>query len=187
MFEDLTVVTPVKETKSLLDWYERMKWLFSEACWIVVDSGGGAELSSIADLYIKSVFSEWEARELGISKVETSLTLNLDCFNILPEQYVKSAVDLLTNNRADVTAIDYEESIGHYGFGTSIWRTDILREVYDYPPKPLEIKLKDEKGESHIYKHSICECQWMWNRVYSLKKRFVPLLFKAKNNGEQHG
>jgi hypothetical protein len=97
---------------------------------------------------------------------------------------VQEALELLRSGQADVTAIDYEESIGHYGFGTSMWRIDVLREIYDYPPKALELKMKEEPSRWHVFRYTICECIYIWNKLFALKKKFVPLLYKAINLGE---
>lgn len=179
--DKLTVVTPIKETSDISDWYSKMRWLLDDTIWAIIDSGGGEQLKHYCSIYIKKDIPEWEARQLGYTKVTTPFTLNLDVHNILPEKYVAEAISLLESNIAEVCAIDYEESIGHYGFGTSIWNTETLREVYDYPPKALELAIQETKTHVHMYKYSICECTYIWNKLYNQKRRFVPLLYKAKN------
>lgn len=185
MFENLTVLTPIKETADLTEWYRSMSWLLDQTKWLILDSGGGEAFSNV-DGYQKLDVSEWRARELLIRKIETPFVLNLDCLNVLPEAYVKEAYTLLSNNGAEVTAIDYEESIGHYGFGTSMWKTPVLRAVYDYPPKALRLQLQDEDGEFHVFRYTICECIYLWNKLYNNGNKFLPLLFKAKNLGASH-
>lgn len=185
---DLTVLTPIKETKSLTEWYNSMSWLLDQVHWIVLDSGGGETLKDKCSEYISKDVDEWTARDILISKTRTTYTLNLDCFNILPIQYIDEALALLEQGKAEVCAIDYTKSIGHYGFGTSIWQTELLKQIYDYPPKALKLKLQDKKGEHHIFRYTICECSYIWNKLMVAKQNFIPLLYKAKNVGDpRHG
>lgn len=181
---DLTIVVPVKNPKKFDEWLQRMLWLLKDHKLIVIDSGGAESLEPYCWKYIKKDLGEWEARELGYSLVETPFILNLDADTVLLQEYVSEALELLRSGQAEVTAIDYVESIGHYGFGTSMWRTDILREIYDYPPKALELKMKEEPSHWHVFRYTICECTYMWNKLCALKKKFVPLLYKAINLGE---
>lgn len=179
---DLTIVIPVKNPKKLDEWLEQMKWIFKEHKAIIIDSGGGERLKVYAWKYIKKNLSEWEARELGYSFVETPFILNLDVDTVLPKEYVEEALELLRSGYADVTAIDYEKSIGHYGFGTSVWRTEVLRRVYDYPPKALELALAREPSHFHVFRYTICECIYIWNKaIYQEHVKFIPLLYKAVN------
>lgn len=189
MLENLTIVTPIKETKSLLDWYNRMKWLLEKTEWTIIDSGGGKELESLCSQYIAAVdVTFYEARKIGYHHVTSPLTLNLDAFTILPQEYVDEALTLLSSKEADCCAIDYEPSLGHYGYGTSMWRTDILNKLYDYVPKLMRVSNRDSKGEYHILEYSFCECNYMWNTLVTSKHKFVPLFYKAKNNGDpRHG
>jgi len=181
---DLTIVVPIKNPKKLDEWLRQMEWLLKEHRAIIIDSGGGEKLEAFSWKYVKKDLTEWEARELGYSFVETPLVLNLDVDTVLPIEYVQEALELLRSGKADVTAIDYVESIGHYGLGTSMWRTDVLKEVYDYPPKALELAMKEEPSHWHVFRYTICECIYVWNKLCALKKKFVPLLYKAVNLGE---
>ena len=181
---DLTIVVPVKNPKKPDEWLQQMEWLLNEHKTIVIDSGGGEKLEAFAWKYVKKDLKEWEARELGYSFVETPFVLNLDVDTVLPREYVQEALELLRSGKAEVTAIDYVESIGHYGFGTSMWRIEVLREIYDYPPKALELKMKIDPSHWHVFRYTICECIYIWNKLCALRKKFVPLLYKAVNLGE---
>jgi len=186
LLENLTVITPIKETKSLMPWFEQMRWLLKN--WVIIDSGGGENLEPLCTRYIKADTPFYEARKIGYAHATTHYIMNLDAFTIVPEEYVTQALTLLNNGDADCCAIDYLPSLGHYGFGTSIWRTDVLNKLYDYMPRLLQDKAVDSKGEIHTIKMSFCECSYMWNTLVTSKHKFVPLFYKAKNNGDpRHG
>ena len=108
------------------------------------------------------------ARKLGISQVETKYTLNLDSDTILPDGYIEQALEILEKNQDVVAvAIDYEKLQGHYAFGTSIWRTNILQELYDWRGYTREIP--------------ICECVCMWQKLRASGGVLETLPTRAKH------
>jgi len=131
LFDDITIVTPVKRQADL----ERFKFLESwvKECTIIIERAGNLS----------------EARKRGINKVETPFTLNLDV-DCRIDAYVlaKMRAELLKDPRVAVVALDFEQPMGHLGFGCSLWRTTILKDLYNW---------KENDGQ--------CECLYMWNRV----------------------
>jgi hypothetical protein len=134
---------------------------------VVVDSGGGEQLKTLPNmLWIQRQVSMWEARKIGYGEVKTPFTLNLDVDTVLPDGYVPDALNLLRENLCDAIAIDYEPSQGHYAFGTSIWRTDLLKRLYDYPPRAVENLIKvGEQEWVTAFQNGFCECTYMWARL----------------------
>ena len=104
--------------------------------------------------------------------VKTKYVLNLDSDTILPKKYVEIALNLFEfDSDIAVIALDYEETQGHLAYGTSIWRTEILKKLYDWREHPAED----------------CECihMWkkvhMWNSVHQTKLRIGTLPYRAKH------
>lgn len=90
-----------------------------------------------------------EARKAAIAKVITPFCLCLDMDTDLPDGYIEEAITLLSqNDKLVCIALDYEKSQGHYAFGTSIWKTKVLKQLYDY-----------KEGTD------VCECIWMNHKV----------------------
>jgi hypothetical protein len=166
MFEDLTVVTPTihGQHPHFRVFVESMSWLFKSAKVIVVDSDDGELIKPFCYEYLKIKVPLWEARKIGILKVKTKLTLNLDDTVVITSNYVSEALKLLEMAEVYAVAIDYERLIGHYGFGTSIWKTEILKQIYDWTP------------EKHL-----CECTYMWAKLLRCGGRLETLPFRAKH------
>lgn len=164
---DLTIVIPVKNPPDL-ERFIRENFRILSASWkIVIDSGGGEGLSKLPNiLWIQRQVPMWEARKIGYEEVKTPFTLNLDADTILPDGYVKDALVLLRENSCDAVAIDYQPPQGHYAFGTSIWRTELLKKLYDYPPKAVEKLIKVGKQEwITAFQNGFCECIYMWAKL----------------------
>ena len=92
----------------------------------------------------------WKARKEGLKRVESEYVLNLDADTILPEDYIEEAIHLLNvNPQVYAVALDYQFPFtqGHLAFGTSVWRTEVLRRLYNFEP-----------GDQ-------CECIYMWNKI----------------------
>lgn len=105
------------------------------------------------------------ARKLGIFKVKTKYILNLDSDTVLPEGYIERALKILEENEdVAVIAIDYQypHCQGHLAFGTSIWRTDFLKECYDWTEGTRK-----------------CECSYMWIKVRRKGLRIETLPMRA--------
>jgi len=130
---------------------------------IVVDSGGGEILRDVATEYIKETLPLSKARRTGILRVKTHYTLILDVDTVLPPEYITEALKILREENIAVTALDYEQLQGHLGFGTSLWKTQILKNLYDW-----------EEGK-------ICECVWMWSKVRKAGYRLETLPYRARH------
>lgn len=164
----VTTVIPVKETGSIMPFFAGNINLLINCLTVVIDSGGGEKFKDFATIYIARKACLAEARKLGFEKVETPYTLNLDMNNVLPFDYLKMALMQHRDPKVAVVAIDYEECLGHYGFGTSLWKTGILKELYDYN--------EHDAG-------NLCECQYMWRKVLRAGFKIQTLPQRAKNLG----
>jgi hypothetical protein len=131
---------------------------------IVVDSQGAEALKSHATVYIKKFLPLDQARSLAISKLETPYALMVDVDTHLPHNYIKEAYTLLLKE-ADVVAIDYNPPQGHLAFGASMWKTEVLKKLYDW-----------RMGSKH------CECIHMWNRIHQNKLKLATLPYTARHN-----
>lgn len=182
-FEDLTIVTPIKNPLNLELFIKSMEWLLKKPnLLIVVDSGGGEALRKFCWRYFQKDCRMWEARKLGYAEVKTEFTLNLDSDTVLPLKYMEEALNLLKSDKAEAVAIDYEKLQGHYAFGTSIWKTEILRKLYDYPPNPVEKLIKVGKQEwVTAFQCGFCECTYMWSRLLGSGGRLETLPYRAKH------
>lgn len=180
-FVDLTIVIPVKNPPDLEGFIQANLELLKENNIIVIDSGGGEPLKSYCKKYIKQDLQMWEARKLGYTEVETTFTLNLDCDVIVSLAYIKNALQLLRDNKAEAVSIHFAPvKTGHLEFGASIWNTEVLRKLYDYPPKPVEKLIKVGKQEwVTAFQHGFCECSYMWRKLLSSGGRLETLSYRA--------
>ena len=178
---DLTIVIPVKYPPDL-ERFIRENFKILNASWkVVVDSGGGEQLKALPNtLWIQRQVPMWEARKIGYGEVKTPFTLNLDVDTVLPEGYVQDALNLLRENLCDAIAIDYDPPQGHYAFGTSVWRTNLLRKLYDYPPKAVERLIKvGEQEWITAFQNGFCECTYIWARLIRSGGKLETLSYKA--------
>ena len=137
--------------------------LLAQCTVITIDTEGGEQLKEFSDIYEKGIIRMTIARKHAYSLVKTPFILNLDADNILPKGYVDEALMLLQNQEdVAVVAIDYEKCLGHYGFGTSLWRTEVLKAFYDYK-------------EGNV----LCECVYMWRKVHQAKLKIETLPYRA--------
>jgi len=182
-FDSLTIVTPVKTPKHLENFVKLNEWLLKPNLFIVIDSGGGEIIRQYCWKYIKKDMSLWEARKLGYAEVQTKLILNLDCDVVPPENYVKEAYQILQEDQADAVSIHFQPIYtGHLEFGVSLWKTEILRRLYDYPPKPVEKLIKVGKSEWVLaFQSGFCECSYMWAKLISSGGRLETLPYRAKH------
>jgi len=181
-FVNLTIVIPVKNPPNLQGFIRGNLELLKDNNIIVVDSGDGESLEPYCQKYIKQDLLMWEARKLGYSFVETRFILNLDCDNVLPLEYVKEAHRILEEDKADAVAIDFEQPQGHLGFGCSMWKTEILKNLYTYPPKPVEKLIQVGKQEwVTAFQCGFCECSYMWSKLLSSGGRLETLPMRAKH------
>jgi glycosyltransferase involved in cell wall biosynthesis len=160
----ITIVIPVKSPQELVaSFLETNKKQLRKYKVVVVDSGGGEILEKYASTYLKEDLALSFARRRGYEFVKTPFTFNLDADVKIPETFFKDAMKIL-NEQEDVAvvALDYEKSMGHYGFGCSLWRTDILKKLYRW-----------KRGKPE------CECVFMWHRTLIAGKKLETLPYRA--------
>lgn len=164
----LTIIIPVweKNQEVIKRFLKAHISLFNKYNVIVIDRGGGELLKDFATYYEKSDEEFWVARKRALMMVKTKYVLNLDSDTILPKKYVSIALKLfeMIKNVA-VIALDYEETQGHLAYGTSIWKTKILKKLYDWRKNPTEE----------------CECIYMWKKVRQAEMKIETLPYKAKH------
>jgi glycosyltransferase involved in cell wall biosynthesis len=186
----LTIIIPIKNPPNLDLFIAQNKLLLqSEAHKIIVDSGGGSKFQNARDLgflpllYVSRNLSLWEARKFGYEHTVTLFILNLDCDVVLPFEYVQEAILNLQNDKADAIAIQFDPvKTGHLEFGTSIWKTPLLKKLYDYPPKPVEKLIKVGKQEwVTAFQCGFCECTYMWSKLIASGGRLETLPYRAKH------
>jgi hypothetical protein len=178
---DLTIVIPVKDPPDLQRFVRENLEVLSASKKVVIDSGRGEQLGTLPNtLLFERQVPMWEARRLGYEEVRTLFTLNLDADTILPNGYVLDGLNVLRKNSCDAVAIDYDPPQGHYAFGTSIWRTDLLKKLYDYPPKAVEKLIKvGEQEWITAFQNGFCECTYMWARLIRSGGRLETLSYRA--------
>lgn len=157
MKDKITTVLPVNEKEKIVEQFiEGNKTLLTKYPLVVINKSGGDKLKQYSSVYInnkeKCLSS---ARRTGIDLVKTEYTLNLDVDSILSINYVEQALELLqSSNIVGAVSIDYCRLQGHLAFGLSIWRTNLLKMLYDW---------KESK---------VCECNYMWGKLNS-KTKFI--------------
>lgn len=142
---------------------------------IVIDSGGGEYLSKYADVYINEKMSLSDARKLGYQFADEEFTLNLDCDVVIPDGYIDEAVNILKlHHNVSTVSLFIDRPMHHMGildFGCSLWKTKILKHLYDYGPHVYQ---KDEVvclSQTNNAKHFVhagfpyCECWYMWRKL----------------------
>ncbi|MGQ9461152.1 MAG: hypothetical protein ACUVRA_07985 [Candidatus Bathyarchaeaceae archaeon] len=178
---DLTIVIPVKNPPDLQRFVRENLEVLSASKKVVVDSGRGEQLGRLPNtLLFQKQVPMWEARRIGYEEVGTPFTLNLDANTILPNGYVLDSLNVLRKNSCDVVAIDYDPPQGHYAFGTSIWRTELLKKLYDYPPKAVEKLVKvGEQEWITAFQNGFCECTYMWARLLRSGGKLESMGYRA--------
>lgn len=164
----LTILIPVCESPEIVEKFiEGNEKILSKYPVIVVNKKGGELFEMFALVVFNQNTSFWFARRFGLEFVKTKYVLNLDVDTILPEGYVEQAIEILENN-PDVyaVALNYpkESNQTHLAFGTSIWRTEQLKELYDW-------RLTSNQTEA------FCECRYMWTKLKEkgLRKETLPM------------
>lgn len=173
MYRDLiSVVIPVKELPKVVDDFILGNLdILSKCKVIVIDSGGGEALKKHSFIYLQyNCVSMSKARRIGYRMVTTPYILNLDSDTILPENFIEYALILLEAKDVAMVAIDYEKLQGHYAFGASLWKTDVLKGLYDY----TEFR---EIGR--------CECLYMIDKLRTNKYELETLPFRAYHIGKE--
>ena len=178
---DLTIVIPIKDPPDLERFIRENLKVLSASKKVVIDSGRGEQLGRLPNtLLFQKRVPMWEARRIGYEEVRTPFTLNLDADTILQNSYVLDSLNVLRKNSCDAVAIDYDPPQGHYAFGTSIWRTELLKKLYDYPPKAVEKLIKvGEQEWITAFQNGFCECTYMWARLIRSGGRLETLGYRA--------
>jgi hypothetical protein len=182
---DLSIVTPVKNPPDIRGFIRGNFQLLKQTPLIVIDSGGGKRLGHFATWYFEQCFPFWTARKFGYDKVYTKYVLNLDCDVVVPEGYIKAAIELL-DSRADAVSIFYEDvnhCQGALEYGVSIWKTELLKRLYDFS---LSIVSNGNilKVGSQAYSdlaNGWCECTYMWRKLKTTGGKLETLPYRAKH------
>lgn len=181
----LSIVIPIKNPPDLDCFIKGNTLIFSEHPPIVIDSGGGEALEKFASIYKKENLKFWEARKLGYSFADTPYVLNLDADVIVPNVYIEEAVKLL-ETKAEAVSIFYEDVAhcqGALEFGCSIWKTEILKKLYDFSMNTVTDG-KIVKVGSMAYStlnHGWCECTYLWRKLKNSGGRLETLPYRAKH------
>jgi len=165
MKDRLNIVIPVKDKEEIVsEFIEGNRDTLSKYKIIVINTKGGEQLKQYSYIYINDIEGKYtmsKARKLGLGLVDTEYILNLDTHVILPKYYINASIILMdSNNDVGAISIDHKKLMGHLGFGQSIWRTKLLRELYDW---------KEE------YKNYCCECFYMWSKLYGTKYKLETI------------
>jgi len=165
---NLTILIPVKNPPCIDKFISENLHYFNQYRIIVIDSGGGEKLREIATVYLNQDLSLTDARKLGITLTTTPFLLNLDCDVKIPEGYIEQSLELLKD---DVGAVSiFYNNVNHcqgaLEFGVSIWKTDILRNLYDFS---FDIVVQDIVKVGEGFYSSLqsgwCECNYMWRKL----------------------
>jgi len=184
----LSIVVPIWNPKNIKKFVALNKEYLQQYPLIVIDSGGGEDLKQLAHYYIKEKMSLSEARRHGYTNTTTEFTLNLDCDVIIPKRYIEKAKEqLMQNTKIGAISLFIEtpsHNMGILDFGCSIWRTNILKQLYDYNPQKFG-KHVIQIAPSHyvIVGCPYCECSYMWRQliVNGYKLDIVPEFMIAEH------
>lgn len=150
MKEEITIVVPIKEEPELVTrFYNENYQILEEYPLIIIDSGGGEIFEDKSRVYVNKDLSLGKARRLGITLVNTEYILNLDVDVIVPRGYLELSKRWFdSSNEIGAISLDYEELQGHLAFGQSIWRTELLKDLYSWNSNK-----------------KVCECMYMWSKL----------------------
>lgn len=166
---DITILISCLENPQIvLKSIEGNKEIYSKYPMIVVSKSGGEQFKIFSPLFFQQDTSFWFARRFGLEFVKTKYVVCLDVDTILPPQYIESAIELLEKNlKIGAVALDYAPPCNqkHLAFGTSIWRTEELKKLYDWRFAFPQLDTK------------ICECLYMWGKLEKagLKVETLPM------------
>jgi len=171
---DITIVTPVKEDPRLVDKFIAYnKIMLKEYPLIVIDSVGGSRLEDFAIVYQRRSLplTFWEARKVAYKYVDTKYIFNLDCGVVPSKDYLTYVLCYFNNEDVGAvsTFIINRNHKGKLAFGVSIWRTELLKKLYDYNPNKMP---KD---------HRLCECIYMWDKLEAEGYKLRPSMKFAKH------
>ncbi len=168
---NLTITIPVFEDPALVaTMIKENSAIFSKYPLVIVNKSGGDQFRTI-QLGIKFFDRDstwWDARKFALDYVQTKYVLCLDLDTVLTPQYIERAIAIL-ESRPDVAcvAINYADphKQDHIAFGTSIWRLDVIKRLYDWDAC---------SGKA-------CECKYMWSKVEAEGMKVETLPIEAKH------
>lgn len=189
MIGDLTIVVPIKNPPDFSAFIDGNRKYLEKFPVIVIDAGGGTELIKYAKLYLVNNVNLTEARKVGYSLVQTPFILNLDCDVLIPDGYIESALELFKRNK-DIGAIsifydNLEHCQGALEFGISIWRTEILKNLYDFSFNKVNDGILMRIGPNIFssLNNGWYECTYMWRKLKDCELKLETLNFRAKHLG----
>lgn len=101
-----------------------------------------------------------------------------------PMAYIQEALTLLREDKADAVSIHFDPIYtGHLEFGVSMWKTEILKKLYDFS-YGLVSDGKIVKVGSQAYStlnNGWCECSYMWRKLRASGGRLETLPIRAKH------
>jgi len=181
----LTIVIPVKNPPNIDLFISENKKLFAKYQIVVIDSGGGEKLKEYSNVFIQKSMSLVEARKLGYSKAKTKYILNLDVDVVIPKGYIEMALIMLGKG-ADAVSIFYEDVAhcqGALEFGCSIWRTNVLRKLYDFSFEFVNDGKLYRVGPRTFatLNNGWCECTYMWRKLKENDYTLTTCAYRAKH------
>lgn len=171
---DLTILIPCFESQKIVECsINGNEEILTKYPLIIIDKEGGEAFVQFEQQgntniqYFDQNTSWWFARRFGLEFVKTKYVLNLDVDTVLPEGYVEKAIEILeTRPEVGAVALNYAAPHiqSHLAFGTSVWRTEQLKELYDWRLAP------DQSANK-------CECEYMWGKLAkkNLKVETLPM------------
>jgi len=182
---ELTILIPVKDSLFIDEFIKYNKNEFNKYKVMVIDSGGGESLLPYATYYFKENLNLTDARKFGYSFLQTPYVLNLDADVIIPNNYIEDALKILKSNDKNVAVSIFYENIMHcqgaLEYGISIWKSDILKNLYDFSfNKTLDRNIY--KVGDNIYStlnNGWCECNYMWRKIKNHGFNLETLNIKA--------
>lgn len=142
---------------------------------VIIDKEGGEafvqfEQQGNYDIqYFAQHSNFWFARRFGLEFIKTRYVLCLDVDTVLPPLYIEKAIEILeAHPEVGAVALNYAEPYrqDHLAFGTSVWRTDLLRSLYDW-------RLTADQS------FNMCECKYMWTKLENRKMKVETLPMEA--------
>jgi len=153
---------------------------------IVIDAGGAEQLEQYATIYKKDSATLFDARRIGYNLAETEFIMNLDSDVTIPVGYIEAALDKFEENpKLAVISIFFEDVTHNAGvleYGISIWRTAIVKELYDYFPKSYSAQVIQVAPNRFTgTKFPYCECSYMFERARGAGYQIDTLPIRAKH------
>lgn len=182
----ITIIIPVKNPIDLDTFLAKNGELLKEMETIVIDSGGGEKLREIASIYQKKRCSIWQARRAGLKLASEEFVLNLDSDVIIPKKYIEKALSIFAKKPKVGAVSIFFGNIANQGaleFGISIWRKEVMKELYDYNPREMT-NLPIIKVKPRFYVQAefpYCECTYMWRRLIESGYKLETLNLRAKH------